>query len=159
MYIVLDVDKKTTWTDVRKNVCHKSTLADWHETIHGTACGMYAMYLKQFSSHGCLSWEASVETLAKQRANQPDGVAVSTTVVFVTDSGGDQDKMKNIARDAGTPNSFFVVVCFAVFTALAPLQLETLADVRRQFVRDLVLQGERSDDVLEYDRPDDTLLA
>ena len=43
MYFVLDVDKKTTWTDVRKNVCQKSTLADLHETIHGTACGMYAM--------------------------------------------------------------------------------------------------------------------
>ena len=53
----------------------------------------------------------------------------------------------------------FVVVCLAVFTALVPLQLETLADVRTQLLRDLVLQGERSDDVLEYNRPDDTLLA
>ena len=47
MYIVLDVDMKTTWTDARKNVCQKSTLADLHETTHGTACGMYATYLKQ----------------------------------------------------------------------------------------------------------------
>ena len=55
----------------------------------------------------------------------------------------------------------FVVVdvCFAVFTALVPLHRETLADIRRQFVRDPVLQDERSDDVLEYDRQDDTLLA
>ena len=55
MYIVLDVDMKTTWTDVRKNVCQKSTLTDLHETIHGTACGMYAMCLKQLSSYGCPS--------------------------------------------------------------------------------------------------------
>ena len=53
----------------------------------------------------------------------------------------------------------FVVVCLAVFAALVPLHRETLADVRRQFVRDLVLQDERSDEVLEYDRQDDTLLA
>ena len=108
MYIVLDVDKKTTRTDVRKNVRQKSTLADLHETIHGTACGMYAMYLKQLSSYGCPSWEKSLETLAKQTANQPDGVTVSTTVVFVPDSGGDEDKMKHIARGASTPNLFLL---------------------------------------------------
>ena len=101
--------EKTTWTDVRKNVCQKSTLAYLHETIHGTACGMYAMYLKQLSSYGCPSWEASLETLAKQKANQPDGVTVSTTVVFVTDSGGDEDKMKHIARDASTLNVFLLL--------------------------------------------------
>ena len=94
MHYVLNVDKKTTRTDVRQNVCQKSTLADWHETIHGTTCSMYAMYLKQLSSYGNPSWEASLETLAKQKANQPDGVTVSTTVVCVTDSGGDEDKMK-----------------------------------------------------------------
>ena len=53
----------------------------------------------------------------------------------------------------------FVVFCHAVFAALVPLQRETLADVRRLFVRDVVLQDERSDDVLEYDHQDDTLLA
>ena len=111
MYIVLDVDKKTTWTDVRKNACQKSTLADLHETIHGTACGMYAMCLKQLSSYGCPSWEASLETLAKQKASEPDGVTVSTTGVFVPDSGGDEDKMRpHIAGDASTPN--LVLFCF-----------------------------------------------
>ena len=53
----------------------------------------------------------------------------------------------------------FVVVCLAVFTALVPLHLETLADVCRLFLRDFVLQDERSDEALEYDRQDDTLLA
>ena len=110
MYIVLDADKKTTWTDVRKNVSQKSNLADLHETIHGTACGMYTMYLKQLSSYGCLSWEASLETLAKLKANQPDGVTVSTTVVFVTDSGGDEDKMKHIAWDARANNLFLLLL-------------------------------------------------
>ena len=62
-YVVLDVDKKTTWADVCKNVCQKSTLADLHETIHGTACGMYAMYLKQLSSYPCPSGEELLETL------------------------------------------------------------------------------------------------
>ena len=61
-------DKKTTWIDVRKNVCQKSILADLHGTIHGTACGMYAIYTKQLSSYGCLSWEESLETLAKQKS-------------------------------------------------------------------------------------------
>ena len=110
MYIVLHVDNKTTWTDVRRNVCQKSTLADLHETIHGTACGMYAMYLKQLSSYGCLSWEASVEALAQQKANQPDGLAVSTSVVFVKDSDQDEDKTKHIARDASTPDVFLLLL-------------------------------------------------
>ena len=117
------------------------------------------MYVKQLSLYGGPSSEACLETLAKQKANQPDGVTVSTTVVFVTDSGGEVDKMKHIARDAGTPNLFFVVVCLGVFTALVPLHRGTLADVRRLFVRDLLLQDERSDEVLEYHRQDDTVLA
>ena len=111
--ILLDVDKKTTWTDVRKNVCQESTLADLHETIH-------AMYVKQLSSYGRPSWVGSL-------ANQPDGVKVSTTVVFATDSGGDEDKMKHIARDASTPNLFFFVICLALFTALVPLHRVTFA--------------------------------
>ena len=159
MYIVLDVDKKTTWTDVRKNVCQKSTLADLHETIHGTACGMYAMYLKQLSSCGCPSWEASLETLTKQKANQPDGVTVSTTVVVVTDSGGDEDTMKHIARDASTPNVsvlLFALPCLLLLYQCIVKRLLTFAD---NFVRDLILQDERADEVLEYDRQDDTLLA
>ena len=49
----------------------------------------------------------------------------------------------------------FALVCLAVFTALVPLHRETVAEVRRQFVRDLVLQDERSDEVLEYDRQHD----
>ena len=89
--IVLDVEKNTTWTDVRKHVMQKSGLADLHETNQGTACGTYAMYLKQLSSYGCLL----------QKANQPDGVAVSTNVVFVTDSGGDDP-----AKEASTPHFF-----------------------------------------------------
>ena len=99
------------------------------------------------------SWEASLETLLKQKANQPDGVTVSTTVVFVTGfwCGRGQDETHR-QGDAGTPQFVFVVVCFAVFTALVPLHRETLADIRRQFVRDLVLQDERSDEVVEYDR-------
>ena len=148
MYIVLDVDKKMTWTDERKNICPKSSLADLHETIHGTACGMYAMYLKQFSSYGCPSWLAFLETLAKQQANQTDGVTVSTTVEFVTDSGGDQDKMLHIARDVSTHN-VFLLLCAS----------PCLLHVRRLFVRDFVLQDERSDEVLECGRQDETLLA
>ena len=92
-YFVLDVNKNTTWIDVRKGVMQESTLADVHETNHGTVCGMYAMYLKQLSSYGS-SWEGSLETLT-QSANQLDGVTVSTTVVFVTDSGGEEDKLKH----------------------------------------------------------------
>ena len=52
---------------------------------------------------------------------------------------------------------FGFVVRFAVFAALVPLHRETLADVRRLFVRDFVLQDERSDEALEYDRQDDIL--
>ena len=36
-------------------------------------------------------------------------MTVSTTVVFVTDSGGDEHKMKHIARDASTPNLFLLL--------------------------------------------------
>ena len=82
----MDVDKQTTWIAVRKQVMQKSTLADLHETTHGTACGMYAMYLTQLSSC-CFSRATSLETLTQQRANQTDGVTVSTAVVFDTDSG------------------------------------------------------------------------
>ena len=49
-----------------------------------------------------------METLANQKANQPDGVTVSTTVVFITDSGGDGDTTKHIARDASTPTLFLL---------------------------------------------------
>ena len=87
-----------------------------------------------------------METLAKEKENQPDGVTVSSTVVFVTDSGGDEDKMKHIASDASTPNVFLLL--FAL-----PCLLHLYHCI------DLVLQGEHSDEVLEYDRQDDTLLA
>ena len=50
---------------------------------------------------------------------------------------------------------FVFVVCLAVFTTVVPLHRETLADIRGQIVRDLVLQDERSDEVLEYDRQHD----
>ena len=99
--------KNEAWTDVRKNVCQESTLADLHEAIHGTAFGLYATDVKQLSSYGRPSWVES-------SANQPDGVTVWTTVVFVTDSGGDEDYMKHIARDASTPNLFlwlFALLC------------------------------------------------
>ena len=55
-----------------------------------------------------------METLAKQKANQPDGVTVSTTVLFVTDSGGDEDATKHIARDASTPNVLLLLLLFAL---------------------------------------------
>ena len=51
-----------------------------------------------------------METLAKQKANQPDGVTVSTTVEFVTDSGGDEDTTKHTARDASTPKVFLLLL-------------------------------------------------
>ena len=47
----------------------KSTLADLHDTIHGTACGMHAMYLEEPFMEGSASWEGSLEMLTKQRAN------------------------------------------------------------------------------------------
>ena len=46
-----------------------------------------------------------------------------------------------------------------MFTALEPLQREMLVDVNRLFVRDLALQDERSNELLENDRQDDALLA
>ena len=83
-----------------------------------------------------------METLAKQKANQPDGVTVSTTVLFVTDSGGDEDTTKHIARDASTPNVLLLFLLFALpcLLHLLPLHRETLAGVRGPFVRDLVLK-------------------
>ena len=74
-------------------------------------------------------------------------------MVFVTDSGADEDKMTHLKV------VFFVGVCFAVFTALVPVHRDKFADVRRLCVRDLVLQDELSDEVLEYDHQDDTLQA
>ena len=44
-----------------------------------------------------------------------DGVTVSATVV-VTDSGGDEDKMKHVAREASTPN--FSLLFFALLWLL-----------------------------------------
>ena len=50
-------------------------------------------------------------------------------------------------------------VRFAVFTALVPRHREALVDFHRLYVRDLVFQDERSDEVWAYDRQDDTWLA
>ena len=151
------VVEKLTWTDVREKLCQKGTLADLHETIYGTACGTDAMYLKQLSSYRCLALEESLDTLKKQRANQMWVVSVSTTVVFVTDSGGDEDKIKHIARDASTTNLFLL------FAFPFSLHLHHCIGKRSltftDFVRDIVLQDERSDEVFEFDRQDDTLLV
>ena len=67
--MVLYVDNKTTRIDVVNRVMQKSTLADLHDTIHGTACGMHAMFVEELFIVGCVSWEGSLETLTKQKAN------------------------------------------------------------------------------------------
>ena len=151
MYMVLDVNKKTTRTDV----CQKSTLADLHETIHGTACGMYAMYVKQLSSYGCPSWEASLETPSESTRWRDSFDHRGVRHGFWWGRGQDETHRKGREHT----QFVFVVVCFAVFIALVPLPRETLSGVRRQLVRDLVLQDERSDEELEYHRQDGTVLA
>ena len=57
-----------------------------------------------------------METLAKQKANQPDGVTVSTIVVFVTDSGGDEDTLKHIA--ASTHNLLLLMLLLVALPCL-----------------------------------------
>ena len=130
-FFLLDVDEKTTWTDVRKNCLPEEHPGGFARDDPGHGMRHATMYLKQLSSYGCLSWEASLET----KANQPDGVTVSTTVVFVTDSGGDEDKMIYIARDASTPTLFF---WWCALPSLLHLYhcIVKRSDIRRQFVRD-----------------------
>ena len=104
------------WTSTRRRrglTCARMSASRASWRICTRRCGMYAMYLKQLSSYNCPSWEASLDTFAKKQANQPDGLTVSTTEVFVTDSGGDEDKMKHVARAASTPNLFllFALTC------------------------------------------------
>ena len=143
-YVVQDVDKKTTWADVCKNVCQKSTLADLHETIHGTACGMYAMYLKQLSSYPCPSGEELLETLnvtESESTRWRDSFELcGVRPGFWRGRGQDETHRKGCEHT----QFVLVVVCLAGFTALAPLHRETPADVRRLFVRDLLLQDERT---------------
>ena len=62
-FIVLDVDKNTTWIDVSKHVMQKKHLGRFarDDPRHGTR---HAMYLEQLSSYGCPSWAGSLEFTA-----------------------------------------------------------------------------------------------
>ena len=95
---MLEVDKNTMWTDVRRHVMQKSILADLHQKNHGSACGMFAMYLEQLSSYGCLSGEGSERESTRWRDSRCGRHGFRR----------DEDKMKHHAKEASTP-TFFVL--------------------------------------------------
>ena len=88
------------------------------------------MYLEQLSSYGCPSCEASLEMLAKQKANQSDGV-VNFDHRGVRHGFWRGPGQNETHRKGSEHTQFVYVVCVAVCTALVPLHRETLADVRR----------------------------
>ena len=73
-------------------------------------------------------WEASLETLAKQIANQPGDSFDHRGVRH--GFWWDEDKMKHIARDASTPNLFLLLFALLCLLHFVPLHHETLPDVR-----------------------------
>ena len=71
-------------------------------------------------------------------------MTVSTFVVFVPDSGGDEDKMKHIARDASTPNLFLLLFALPGSLHMHHCIVKRPLTFADYLWRDLLLQDERT---------------
>ena len=100
-YYEINVSDNTTWEQVVASCQSGGGFGDLLEEAHSSAEGCYAMYSKQMASIGCPHWARSVQQFKKSINLQEEHEAnIIATYFFGTDSGGNEDKFKNMAADA-----------------------------------------------------------
>ena len=80
--------------------CDIEGVGDLLQVEGGGGNATYALYAKQIQSMGCPFWKRNLATQVAGARLQALSIIVSITVMFGTDSGGDEDKTKKMVAAA-----------------------------------------------------------